>query len=394
MDGNMNHYTAQLRPKVSTQQLITDPGIPLTFGIEVECYVVLDLNVMFAVPDVHSLYSDFYSADFIHQMPHLEQPATVADFEVRGIELVSRPMPVPSVAPGIIPAKQPQMQEIGNYLKILSGMQEPRPSHAAFADDTCGLHIHLGRPGGELLPLDVLRHLAYLTFLYEPMISTLHPYYRRPYPSLPGRSYCDSNLTAFQTDYHTCHRFRNCLIPFDQVRRRIFDPAQGLDSLAWLMGAPVPLDDKGHETMDEAEGDPCHHTGLCVNDRQDYSYSIPYKLKIVNWQCLTRPDRPNTLEFRQAAGTVDPDEIAWTVQLYTALVREAERRATDRLGEFSFYEEVFPTDLAMFLTILHLPAEAITYWTRRQVRLQDEAVMLGWREDSLVPRQVCQQYSF
>ncbi|RMZ91860.1 hypothetical protein DV736_g906, partial [Chaetothyriales sp. CBS 134916] len=131
-----------------------------------------------------------------------------------------------------------------------------------------------------------------------------------------------------------------------------------------------------------------------ANQTRGHNYGNPYKYKIVNWQCLTRVDRLKSLEFRQAADTVDQDEIAWTAQLYTAMIREAERRLNNGLGEFSFSEEVFPTDLTMFLGMLHLPAEAIMCWTRRQVRLHNEAAKLGWREDSLTPRQVCQQWEF
>lgn len=60
---------------------------------------------------------------------------------------------------------------------------QPQPSpllHHTLTNPHCGLHIHIGTPLPSGFPLPLLQHLAYILTIYEPVLSSLHPPWRRP----------------------------------------------------------------------------------------------------------------------------------------------------------------------------------------------------------------------
>ncbi|KAI4236862.1 MAG: hypothetical protein L6R40_006052 [Gallowayella cf. fulva] len=86
-------------------------------------------------------------------------------------------------------------QEIWEMLEILKAGDGAERGYRTFADQWCGLHVHIGLPPGpapsttrmdnkddtsDTLPLLLLQHLAYITTIYEPALSLLHPPKRRP----------------------------------------------------------------------------------------------------------------------------------------------------------------------------------------------------------------------
>ena len=344
-----------VRPKPNPP--ITDIGMPLTFGIEVECYVALDWQTMLRTNTVRrylreklgaanlpttesanpkaahhsykkwmvtsdsSLTERFSTSDLVYRFPHMGAAACANRFAVEGVELVSRPMLVPSVFSSKTPFEQPQLLEISNYTGVLRGNDTPRTSHGAFVSESCGMHTHFGQPDGSPLPLNLLRHLGYLLVLHEQTINQLHPYHRTPHPETVASEYCQSNRTTFLIDYHTCYKYRQCLIPLAEIRKRIFDPEWSLDGLAWLMGGRVLLDAKGHERWpgedcelcspnqsDSSEpiicmeGCPSNTNSPCaacfVTLSKAHTHGRPCKYKIVNWSPLVKLDGPHSIEFR------------------------------------------------------------------------------------------------
>ncbi|KAL8768568.1 MAG: hypothetical protein Q9209_005253 [Squamulea sp. 1 TL-2023] len=99
------------------------------------------------------------------------------------VELVSRVLDVDDVS---------SYKEIEQMFEILGSGVVGRNGYKAFADRWCGLHVHIGlslsqpsmerRKGSEYMtfPLTLLQHLAYITIIYEPTLSLLHPPNRRP----------------------------------------------------------------------------------------------------------------------------------------------------------------------------------------------------------------------
>ena len=287
----------------------TDPGIELTFGIEIECYVALHLDAEAQHTTAREYLHDAFCAaglpttesadptnhdyrtwlvtvdasldrwhngqDIAAYLPHLKEAAMTGDYNAYGVELVSRPMPVPSVASFICPAEQPQMLEVKKYMSILKGEPIMGAPHGTFVNDGCGFHVHFGRPDGSPLPLGVLRQFAYLCLLWEGTINSIHPRWRTPYPGTLACQYCDSNRKGFQLDDHSCFETRQCLLSLAEIRRRIFDPSKILRDLAWMMGTDAPLCAEGHVlwtgencvvcSREVARAPPCqrcHSTGI------------------------------------------------------------------------------------------------------------------------------------
>lgn len=110
------------------------------------------------------------------------------------------------------------------------------------------------------------------------------------------------------------------------------------------------------------------------------------KHKLTNYTPLARlpSEGPRTIEFRQPAGTLSLLEISETVRLYTALVREAERRADEdaachrRVGDGVCVEPV--GSLEEFLGMLRLSEEGRRYWIRRAGEREGEREMEAGEE--------------
>lgn len=88
--------------------------------------------------------------------------------------------------------------EVAEMFELLNAGHTGRTKYKAFADQWCGLHVHIGLPptpqpsvalsnsgldsneGNHTFALPLLQHLAYITIIYEPVLSLLHPSNRRP----------------------------------------------------------------------------------------------------------------------------------------------------------------------------------------------------------------------
>ncbi|KAL8834751.1 MAG: hypothetical protein Q9170_003628, partial [Blastenia crenularia] len=89
------------------------------------------------------------------------------------VELVSRVLSLDS------PDSYTEMEMM--LSRIRGGGLEQR--YKAFISQHCGLHIHIGFPtfsSSDKNFLRLLQHLAYITVIYEPVLSSLHPKERRP----------------------------------------------------------------------------------------------------------------------------------------------------------------------------------------------------------------------
>ena len=112
------------------------------------------------------------------------------------------------------------------------------------------------------------------------------------------------------------------------------------------------------------------------------------RYKITNWSLISGYDsfRPQTIEFRQPAGTLDTDEIGYTIQLYTALIRAAEQIAAG----VEELEDVEEPDLDSLLRLAQLSKTGCEYWRKRASKMAEQRRMAGLDENTLTPAQKCQ----
>jgi len=215
------------------------------------------------------------------------------EWDSYGIELVSR----------VLNTGDPtHKDEINAILDGVKGAADER--YDAFITNQCGLHVHVEAPKD----FRVLKELAVLTLVYEEQISTLHPPCRGyDYEATLG-TLC-SNRLAFifrENEPEKRHKLReaDCSTiqlgeeyTFQALRARI-DECSTVEELSQLMCWPKS------------------HTPLTVNGDRN---------RIINWTYLCRGDEyPQTIEFRQARGTLKPGEVHNWVDFCVGLVRLAE----------------------------------------------------------------------
>lgn len=217
------------------------------------------------------------------------------------MELVSRVLAAPDSS------NHPSLKELRAYVSTLRGPSAPDTPYGAFISPSCGLHVHIGTSTGPL-PFPVLRHLAYLTTIYEDLISLLHPLTCR------YTRWALSNQGSFRRSNHICPSRASLSSP-REVYERIFAPDLTPVGLGVLMSGYSPGStggERGREILAKNIDEP-----LKVN-----------KYHIINWKSIALgvAEKP-TIEFRQHAGSLDSEEISMWVRFLTQLVRTAERFA-------------------------------------------------------------------
>jgi hypothetical protein len=346
-------------------------------------------------------------------------------WDVRAVELVSPPLPAPpsySSDGTRLDSTSLLLQECLQHLspKITATsrkfvLQDParnRMDEASFitlTNDQCGFHVHVGvdpmhDKTGDLdcsIPLPVLQQFAMLQLRFEPIFAQLHS------PNRRGSKYCLSNTIAFLTDDHVCKKQR--LKSGEDIRAFVFDPNLTAQELAWRMGSedPIPCtrakaqvsDLSERLTVDQVDGpngrDSCESQikqtlRSDTNDDQDSGCDVSRifdsdggdRYRIVNWSnlCRSKSEGPQTLEFRQADGTLDLRDVVHWVHLITATIRTCEclSYSPDPQSIWSNWEVTAPT-LTELLNLLGVRDVTIrTYWEKRVQKHAD-------RIDEFVP---------
>ena len=208
-------------------------------GYRTKLVPAYDLDLDYTLWRVTSDHSISTKSDVISTLlPDKTEPDEVCKWSTKGVELVSRVLPVP--APGLYETSHPSLQEIGEYLKALKG--EPTAPYGAYTNESCGLHIHIGvdlaqSPEGLVsLPLDVVQHLAYILVQFEPIISSLFPVQRRGHrgSSIGHKPMVASNLMGVRGSCHICDAMPK--LELDRAQDEIFHPEMTIDKLCDLMG--------------------------------------------------------------------------------------------------------------------------------------------------------------
>jgi hypothetical protein len=233
----------------------------------------------------HSLTSLSNEEKSAHLLGTLNEPS---NWDSSGIELVSPPYSSTTKA-------QTDISAILTFLVTTTS--------SITTNTSCGLHVHIGTPSGHHLPLKTLQNLAYILFIYEDAIGTLHPGHRRQRADEIG-----TNRENFYAEGD--EPVERTLINQDtgETVTKLFDCTY--KSLEWVR----------HSIFDEVNRaeSPIEALQLRMGKKRNH---------IVNFAYLNRRDGPQTIEFRQHAGSVDAVEIGFWVEFCLGLVRLAERYA-------------------------------------------------------------------
>ncbi|QDS68214.1 hypothetical protein FKW77_010574 [Venturia effusa] len=237
------------------------------------------------------------------------------------------------------------------------------PTSAITTNTTCGLHVHIGLPSGESIPLKVLQHLSELLVIYEDQITRLHPIHRRgrkdEIESNKGRfaaesfaneplDYMEGMIRDWDTDELVMRKLESRYKAVHEVHRLIFDE------------------------VEQAE-DPIARLQKCMG---------PTRGMTVNFAYLNRANGPQTIEFRQHAGSTDVKEIGHWVRFCLALVKLAWRYA-DGDGECRVKHWKDDVDIVDLMEEMGLQDEVKEFYTRKIGDFGDDGILTEedlWQE--------------
>jgi hypothetical protein len=210
----------------------------------------------------------------------------------QGIELVSKPYLFSD-----LPVAQSDITALINSLTT--------NTTGVTTNESCGLHVHIGLPKGEMFPIEVLRNLAILTIAYENHISLLHPARRSDGSSSDLNSNKSDKFYAEDGDLRDEMKrhgqvYQSTALAFEEIRSLIMSADHTV--LARIMG-----------------------------DRKNSS-----AYGFIDWSRIHGGQGPATVEFRQHDGTLEAEEIGHWVRFCAGLVQLAYEYA--REGELSLAE--------------------------------------------------------
>jgi hypothetical protein len=220
--------------------------------------------------------------------------AKAVDWDSYGLELVS---PIFKTGSNL------GYNDIAKILEATQG--KASDPTGAFITKQCALHVHVGAPKD----LRVLKELAVLIIIYESEISKLHPYCRRP--EHPNARYAvESNRLRFlhqDKEDETRHTYGDLDVSNAALARQ---PENFLASIrAQIDGCSTP------QELALLMNWPAHGLGNELGNRA----------RQVNFTAAARPSNaPYTVEFRQARGTFDANDVQKWVEFCTGLVKVAQ----------------------------------------------------------------------
>lgn len=287
--------------------------------------------------------------------------------EMEGLSLHSVELVSPILqTPRLVPNFQPNgLDDIVNYVEQLAKSSSPvTPYQFISRPENAGVHVHIGlqpNPSGDQvsIPVNVLRHLAWIVVCFEDVISLLHHPERHGYAGTKISNCSVSDRTAFgsrQSEeelYHACKPlnmekvFSEIFAPYSKVKR-------GLKNLKKVMY------------------------------RTPYGYEN--RLFFVSFSNMNpkSADEKITVEFRQHHGTLDVEDLSEWIIFVTELMRTAERKANEaptdiingddgkpniELAEKAKYDHIFRLGgrrtLKELFDLMQMPTERRRFWWER-----------------------------
>ncbi|ESZ93742.1 hypothetical protein SBOR_5879 [Sclerotinia borealis F-4128] len=273
------------------------------------------------------------SANLYKWLPRLSSNVW-KNWDSYGIEVISRVLGSNNVQDRV------ELEEVVNTLK-----GDGEDLYEGFITNQCALQVHV-----EVLDLDVLKELAGILLIYEEEISKLHPRCRRP-----GHRVARSNLTSNRTRIFLGPNF----VLSDENTPLLWDQ-RTTTSLLRQRRTIQQIRDEISKLRDETEvAEYMCFPGLS-------------RLRVVNFRPLTRPTRPSTIEFRQARGSLDIEDVTHWVDFCVGLVQLAEHYFHNPDARIkNWAEDVDVDDNGKKLDIFHLleemqfDEETMRYWQHR-----------------------------
>ncbi|KIW86337.1 hypothetical protein Z517_01733 [Fonsecaea pedrosoi CBS 271.37] len=228
-----------------------------------------------------------------------------------GLELISPALKVPEYDSN--GSFQPNgLTDVSTYLKLLTETRPEGTPYFFLSDpEAAGIHVHIGlqpQPEGQMgIPLNVLRHLAFICLAFEDTITLLHHPQRHANSQTYSHDYIGSNrfLGRLSDTFprHTCTK--GPVFSPEDAFLRIFRATENEELVELL--TTIPSRNPGH-----------------------YRYMVrECFVNFCNCFDFGHADEKRTVEFRQHHGTLEFEDISHWVFLVSSLARAAERKANE-----------------------------------------------------------------
>lgn len=218
-------------------------------------------------------------------------------------------------------------------------------TYRILTSEACGFHIHVGQ-GSNFIPLPDLRRAAALFFAADPLLAQLHPAHRLnnfmcmgvrlfsqvaqgltvanagselEHPQLDNLEDADRNVQSVTDivvpDASTPPAF-NRLIPHGTLQGYPTRPGQAPQpppTIPFSYNVPRGIVECAYELLSAPQYDVL---AVLVQGNQIPGFRLAYNFSNYNQHKRVDPDRTRTIEFRQPAGTMDPNEIIALVRAH------------------------------------------------------------------------------
>ncbi|KAK5195803.1 hypothetical protein LTR92_004744 [Exophiala xenobiotica] len=288
------------------------------------------------------------------------QVQDIGERTLLGLELISPILAIPDLE--ISDHESESLAEVNQYLDILTRRSSARsPYHFMAGPKSTSVHIHVGLEpsvnGQVAIPLNVMRHLAWIVICFEDVLTLLHHPERHGYRGTKSYDRAESTRAVFRRTRHSCKTFSLAAAFFEIFGNdiRYFENDE-----VWL-------------------GDLAADRHCWVN----FSNAVTFG----------QQRRKMTVEFRQHHGTLDKKDINEWIMFVTAIIRTAERKANqgrhsvelpdnviEKVGhnqqvitEMSKYAATFNSPkrtLKELFDLMELPIQKRRYWWDRAKTFQ------------------------
>ncbi|RAL66483.1 hypothetical protein DID88_006173 [Monilinia fructigena] len=282
------------------------------------------------------------SANLYKWLPRLSSSHVSKHWDSYGIEMISRVLSSNNTQDRI------ELEQVVNALK---GKEDGL--YQGFITNQCALHVHVQAPSFE-----ILKELAAILLIYEDEISRLHPKCRRP-----GHRVARSNLTSNRMLTFLGPNF----VPFLGNLQDIWDQPTETSLFRKLITIQQIRDEIGRLQNEQKLAD-----YMCFPGTQ--------KTRVVNFGRLKSSVHPQTIEFRQARGSLDINDINYWVDFCLGLVQLAEyyvHNPDARIKSWSEDTEEHIGKLGVFqlMAEMKLDRRSINYWRSRVAKY------MTWEEE-------------
>ncbi|KAG4030079.1 hypothetical protein MFRU_013g01030 [Monilinia fructicola] len=268
-------------------------------------------------------------------LPRLSSSYVSRHWDSYGIEVISRVLSSNNRQDRI------ELEQVVNALK-----GKGNELYEGFITNQCALHVHIQAPS-----LEILKELAAILLIYEEEISRLHPKCRRP-----GHRVARSNLTSNRMMTFLGPNF----VPISGNLKDIWDQPTETSLFRKLITIQQIRDEIGQLQDEQKLAD-----YMCFPGAQ--------KTRVVNFRRLKSSAHPQTIEFRQARGSLDINDINHWVDFCLGLVQLAEYYVHHPGARIKSWDEDTKEgreklDVFQLMGEMKLDRKSIDYWRSKIAR--------------------------